>query len=142
MQAPDDFNLIDCYQIQVDTHNQIAPMFLGKYREIPLPVNKIVEFDKYKLHVVTYVMSGEEIANKIYKIVGVNVFRGGEDASICALDLVAQNDGFELVFSNHQTGETEVVEKLEYFPPKHKVLEYVISRAFEEPVKSILLSPV
>jgi hypothetical protein len=132
--------LIDCYQIQVDDNNRCSPVHLGKYPDVPLPVNKVIQYDgKYKLHVVTYVLTEEEVQNKLYKIVGVNVFRNGEKNSMCSLDLVmGENGGYELLYNDHKNNTTKVVEKLEKFPGKDKVLEYIIKKAFDEPLKSVL----
>jgi len=131
--------LIDCYQIQVDDNNKCFPVHLGKYPDVPLPVNKVIQYKKYNLHVVTYVLTEEEVQNKLYKIVGVNVFRNGRKSSMCSLDLVmGENGKYELLYNDHKNNETKVVEKLEKFPGKDKVLEYIITKAFEEPLKSVL----
>ncbi len=135
-------NLIDCYQIQVDDENNCSPVHLGKYPDIPLPVNRILKYKKYQLHVVTYVLTDDEIKNKLFKIVGVNVFRRNRKNSLCSLDLIMNDEikNYQLIFNNHKDNTTQIVENLEKFPGKNHVLEYVINKVFEDPVKSILLS--
>lgn len=137
----DNQNLIDCYQIQVDNDNNCSPVYLGKYPEVPLPVHQIFKFKKYRLHVVTYVLTDDEIENNIFKIVGVNVFRQNRKNSLCSLDLALNPDknGYQLLFNDHATNESNIVEKIEKFPGKDLILEYIINKAFEDPVKSRLL---
>lgn len=134
-------NLIDCYQIQVDKDNNCSPVYLGKYPDVPLPVHKIFKLKKYRLHLVTYVLTEDEIENKLFKIVGVNVFRQNRNNSICSLDLVLSSDkkSYQLLFNDHVTNESKVVENIEKFPGKDDVLEYITIKAFEDPVKSRLL---
>ncbi len=134
-------NLIDCYQIQVDDVNNSSPVYLGKYPDVPLPVHRIFKFKKYRLHLVTYVLTNDEIENSIFKIVGVNVFRQNRKNSICSLDLVLSPDknSYQLLFNDHVTNESNIVENLEKFPGKDDVLEYITKKAFDDPVKSILL---
>ena len=134
--------LIECYQIQVNESNVCIPVLLGEYPEVPLPVNKIIQYNnKYALHVVTYILTKEEIDNGLYKIVGVNVFKRDRNTSLCSLDLVMDRDTstYQLLFNDHDNNTTKIVEKLEKFPPVDKVLEYVIHKSFEEPLKSILI---
>lgn len=137
----DQQNFVDCYQIQVDDNNDCKPIHLGKYPDIPLPVNKIIKYKKYLLHIVTYVLTKEEIDQKLYKIVGVNVFRQNRKNSKCSLDLVmnAEKNNYQLLFCDHQSNKVSIVENLEKFPGKDKVLEYIITKAFEDPLKSVLL---
>lgn len=140
-QVAEDQNLIDCYQIQVDEDNNCTPVYLGKYPEIPLPVHQIFKYKKYRLHVVTYVLSDSEIGNNLFKIVGVNIFRQNRKNSLCSLDLVLNPDknGYQLLFNDHMTNESNIVENLEKFPGKDNVLEYIVNKAFQDPVKSRLL---
>lgn len=138
----DDQKLIKCYQIQVDDNGECKPVYLGLYPDIPLPVNKIIKRKKYDLHVVTYVLTDEEINKGLYKIVGVNVFRQGRKDSLYSLDLIFEPklNKYQLIFNDHRKQTTILVENLEKFPGKDSVLEYIIVKAFEEPLKSILIS--
>lgn len=133
--------LINCYQIQVDEDNKCKPVHLGMYPDVPLPVNQIIKYKKYNLHVVTYVLTEEEVKDKLFKIVGVNVFRQNRKTSLCSLDLVMNEEkgNYQLLFNDHKKNTTKVVENLEKFPGKDKVLGYVINKAFENPVKQILV---
>jgi len=133
--------LISCYQMQVDDDNNCSPVYLGRYPDVPLPVNKIINYNNYKLHVVTYVITEDEVKNKLYKIVGVNVFKEGKRNSMCSLDLVLNHEkgNYQLLFNDHRNNTTDIVETLEKFPGKDKILEYVITKAFDDPVKSVLL---
>lgn len=107
-------NLIKCYQMQIDDDNHCEPVFLGQYPDVPLPVNKIIKYKKYNLHIVTYVLTEEEIQNNIFKIVGMNVFRQGRNSSLYSLDLSLKSDktNYQLLFSDHKKGTTDVVEEL------------------------------
>jgi hypothetical protein len=131
--------LVNCYQIQVE-NNKYKPVFLGKYPEVPLPINKVINYDNNnKLHVVTYVLTEKEVQDGLLKIVGVNLFKGNDTSSICGLDLVANNGKYELVYSDHLNNTSNTIKKLNNFPQKDKVIEYVVENCFTEPFKSILL---
>lgn len=139
-------NLIDCYQMQVDKNNECHPVHLGKYPDVPLPVNHIIKYKKYILHYVTYVLTDEEIKNKLFKIIGVNVFRQNRNSSMCSLDLVKNGDSkdnevgkYQLLFNDHKNNKSIVVENLEKFPGKDKALAYIINKTFEDPLKSVLV---
>lgn len=133
--------LINCYQIQVDENNLCKPVHLGMYPDVPLPVNQIIKYKKHSLHLVTYVLTEEEVKDKLFKIVGVNVFRQNRKSSLCSLDLVMNEEkgNYQLLFNDHKKNTTKVVENLEKFPGKDKVLAYVLNKAFEDPVKAILV---
>ncbi len=134
--------LIECYQIQVDDNNNCKPVLLGAYPEVPLPVNKIINYNNYALHVVTYILTKDDIDNNLYKIVGVNLFKNNRKVSLCSLDLVMDppTKQYLLLFNDHDNNTTTIVEKLKKFPGADKVLEYIINKAFfDEPLKSILV---
>jgi hypothetical protein len=138
--------------MQVDDSDNCTPVFLGSYPDVPLPVHKILQYKQYNLHVVTYILTEQEIADKLFKIVGVNVFRNNDKNSICSLDLVmidennilsgsiAKQSKYQLIFNDHIKNTSDVVENLEKFPGKDKVLEYIIIKSFENPVKAFLLN--
>lgn len=136
-----DQKFIDCYQMQLDDKNICNPVYLGKYLDVALPVHKIIDFNNYKLHVVSYILTEDDIKDKIYKIVGVNIFEKDKTDSLCSLDLIKHpdNNSYQILFSDHINRTVKVVENIEKFPDKDKVLEYIITKTFEEPVKSILL---
>lgn len=133
--------LINCYQIQVDENNACKPVHLGMYPDVPLPVNRIIKYKKYDLHVVTYVLTEDEIRDKLFKIVGVNVFRRNRKSSLCSLDLVMNDEkgNYQLLFNDHKANTSTVVENLEKFPGKDIILGYIINKAFDDPLKSILI---
>jgi len=132
--------LINCYQMQVDDNNECFPVNLGKYPDVPLPVNHVIKYKKHMLHVVTYVLTEQEVKDKLFKIVGVNVFRNNSKNSMCSLDLVKNEEqgNYQLLFNDHKKNTTDVIENIEKFPGKTKVLNYVIDKVFEDPVKSII----
>jgi len=135
-------NLIACYQMQVDKNDVCSPVYLGSYPDVPLPVNKTLQFGNHNMHVVTYVLTENEVKDKIYKIVGINVFKNNKRNSKCSLDLVMNDEQgcYQLLFNDHRKDTSQVVENLEKFPGRKHVLDYVIKKAFEEePLKSILL---
>lgn len=135
-------NLIPCYQMQINDDNECNPVYLGKYPDVPLPVNKSIKYNNYNIHVVTYVLTEEEVKNKLYKIVGVNIFKENKRNSLYSLDLVMnedENGQYQLLFNDHKKNTTSVVENLENFPDKDKILDYIIKKTFEDPLKSILI---
>jgi hypothetical protein len=140
-QLADRQGLIDCYQMQVDKDNECHPVHLGKYPDVPLPVNHILKYKKYILNYVTYVLTEDEIKNNLFKIIGVNVFRQNRRSSMCSLDLVKDGETgkYQLLFNDHKNNKTLVVENLEKFPGKEKALAYIINKSFEEPLKSVLI---
>jgi hypothetical protein len=140
-QMADNQKLVNCYQMQVDDNNECFPVQLGWYPDVPLPVNRIIKYKKYMLHLVTYVLTEDEIQNKLFKIVGVNVFRANRKNSLCSLDFVKNEEqsNYQLLFNDHKNNTTKVVENVEKFPGKDRVLEYVFNKVFETPVKSILI---
>jgi hypothetical protein len=133
--------LIKIYQIQVNDASEGVPVFLGMYPDVPLPINKILNYKNHNLHIVTYVMTESEIKENIYKIIGINIFEKGNKSSLCSLDLTYNPvlKQFELVFSDHVKKTLEVVEKLEKFPGKENVMEYILEKVFEDPIKSIIV---
>tara|TARA_B110000908_G_C10091273_1_gene374127 strand:+ start:350 stop:799 length:450 start_codon:yes stop_codon:yes gene_type:complete len=134
-------NFTDCYQMQLDEKDICSPVYLGKYIDVPLPVHKIINYNNHKLHVVSYVLTGGDVKDKIYKMVGVNVFENDKTESMCSLDLVKHPDknSYQLIFSDHKDRTVKVVKNIEKFPGREKVLDYILEQTFEEPVKSILL---
>jgi len=139
-QLADGQNLIDCYQMQVDKNNECHPVHLGKYPDVPLPVNHVIKYKKYILHYVTYVLTDDEVKNKLFKIIGVNVFRQNRRTSMCSLDLVKTDETgkYQLLFNDHRNNKTLVVENLEKFPGRYKALAYIINKSFEDPLKSVI----
>lgn len=133
-------DLHDCYQIQVDDDGICKPVLLGKYESIPLPINKVFRLKKYLLHLVTYVLTKEETDNGLWKIVGVNVVRQNRKKSLCALDFVWSPavEKYQLIFSDHVNNTSKVVETLDKFPGKDKLLEYVIEKSLDDPIRSIV----
>lgn len=140
-QLADKQQLINCYQMQVDKDNECHPVLLGRYPDVPLPVNHVLKYKKYLLHYVTYVLTEDEVQDKLFKIIGVNVFRQNRKSSMCSLDLIKNDESgkYQLIFNDHRSNKTSLVENLETFPGKDKALAYVINKSFEEPLKSILL---
>lgn len=135
----DEQKLIDCYQIQIKDDKCIS-VFLGKYPDVPLPVHKIIKYNKYMLHIVTYILTKDEVDMGLLKIVGVNVFRQNCKNSMCSLDLVMnkEENKYQLIFSDHKKNTFEVIEKLEKIPDNDKIIEYIIHKAFEDPIKSLI----
>lgn len=130
-----------CYQIQVDDKDLCSPVYLGNYADVPMPVHKIIRYKNYNLHVVTYILTEDEIKNKLFKLVGVNVFKQDKKNSLCSLDLIFDTvtETYQLIFNDHRDNITTLVEKLEKFPGKDNILSYVINKSFEEPLKSIII---
>lgn len=141
-----DQKLIECYQIQIHD-NKATPILLGMYPEIPLPVNKTLKYDKYDIYVVTYILSKEEIDNKIYKIIGVHGMLNKSYDSIFSVDLISnalnEKDGeninsYQIIFNDHKNNDTKNIKKIEKFPDREHVIEMLITTTFEEPIISYI----
>lgn len=134
-------NLIDCYQIQVDDNNICNPVLIGRYPEIPLAVNTSIKYNGYLLHVVTYLLTKEEIDDGLFKIIGVNVFKNNDKNSLYSLDLIFNTEHklYEIILNNHIENATITVEKLEIFPPRDALIEFIVTKVFEGPLKQILI---
>ena len=93
------------------------------------------------LNVFNVILTEKEIKNKLFKILGVNVFRRNRKSSMCSLDIVKDGvtEKYQLVFSDHKNKKSIIVENLDKFPDKEKALAFVINKSFEEPLKSILI---
>jgi phosphomevalonate kinase len=128
--------------MQLDDEDICSPVYLGKYIDVPLPVHKTINYNNHNLHIVSYVLTDDDIKDKIYKMVGVNVFEKDKTNSLCSLDLAKHpdNNSYQLIYSNHKDRTVKVIKNIEKFPGREKVLEYVLEQTFEEPIKSILLS--
>lgn len=135
-------NLYDCYQIQVNDKDESKPVLMGQYKDIPLPINKVIKYKKFLLHLVTYILTHEEIKGNIWKIVGLNIVRQNRNNTICALDLVwnTKDKKYQLIFSDHKKETTKVLNNLDKFPGKDKVFECILEKIFEEPIVKILES--
>ena len=151
------------YQIQVsDDGQKVSPIYIGSYDEIPLVSHTTILYDQskdlvltnekiskskpsdiYRIHIVTYLLPEESIKNKLYNIVGAIIQKNKQKDSTHSLDLRYDVDKkhFEYVFTDHSDpSKTKVVEILKSFPGSDDVLEDLISRIFQDPIKSIILS--
>jgi len=136
----DSTGLIDCYQIQVENDGKFKPVLLGKYPDVPLPVNFSIKSpnDKHRLYCVTYIMTSDEIKNKLFKIVGIVVFKDNE--SVSSLDMVVnENNEYQYILNDHKKNESKFIRKIDKFPPKDKVLEVLVQEAFKEDIVNKLL---
>jgi hypothetical protein len=131
--------LINCYQMQI-IDDICKPVNLGFYPELPLPVNKVIKYNNYVLNIVTYILSHDEVIKKLFKIIGIMVFKIDKKESICSLDLILnEKNVFQLIFNDHGDNTTKIIETLDKIPKKENLLEYIIEKAFEEPIRSIIL---
>jgi len=148
-------DLTKCYQIQVDKDGVANPVYIGSYKDIPLVTHTTILYDqskeamknkskpnknKYRIHVVTYVLPEDAIQNKIYKIVGLIVQKNEDTESLASLDMRYNtlNKKYEYIFCDHKTDEVTVVKSLK-FPGADNVLKSIMNQIFEEPLKSVLL---
>ena len=151
-------DLTKCYQIQVDKDGIPKPVYIGSYKDIPLVTHTTVLYDqskeamknkpnnekpgknKYRIHVVTYVLPEDAIQNKIYKIVGLIVQKNEDTESLVSLDMRynTSNKKYEFIFCDHKTDEVTVVKSIK-FPGADNVLKSIMDQIFEEPLKSVLL---
>ena len=46
---------------------------------------------------------------------------------------------FQLIFNDHGSNTTKIIETLKTIPKKEELLEYIIEKSFNEPIRSILL---
>ena len=151
-------DLTKCYQIQVDKDGVANPVYIGSYKDIPLVTHTTILYDqskesmknkptgakpsknKYRIHVVTYVLPEDAIQNKIYKIVGLIIQQNEDAESLASLDMRynTSNKKYEYIFCDHKTDEVTVVKSIK-FPGADNVLKSVMNQIFEEPLKSVLL---
>ncbi len=127
-----------CYQIQV-IDDVCKPVFLGMYEDIPLHVIKTMKYKKYVCYVVAYILSKEEVDNKLYKIAGINILRQNRKTSLYSLDYVynSDNNAFELILCDHVKDSVEIIEKMDTYIGKDKLCEYMVIKLFQDPVQQI-----
>lgn len=123
-------DLISCYQMQIK-HDKCVPVFIGQYKTLPVPTHKIIKHNKYYLHVITYILTDEEIKNKIYKIVGIVVFRNLNEKSFCSIDLILAptTEEYQLIYNNHRKFTTKIISSIDF--PKYNLIDFIINKAFE-----------
>jgi hypothetical protein len=130
--------LISCYQIQPCEEKKCKPVFIGKYESIPLITHKIIHHENYKMHIITYLLTDEDIKNKIYKIMGIVVFDKEKNDSDHSLDLSfnPDNEKYDLIYSNHKIQNTDIIESLEKLPDD--IINYIINSFFMSSLKKLL----
>jgi hypothetical protein len=96
----------------------------------------------YRIHIVTYIMPEESIENEIYKIVGMVVQKNKKPESIASLDLRfnTKNNKFEYIYCDHIKDTVDVVSTLEKFSGTNDILNNLMERMFEDPMKKLILS--
>ena len=68
------------------------------------------------------------------------VFKSSSVESICSLDLIMNDKKeFQLIFNDHGSNTTKIIETLITIPKREELLEYIIEKSFNEPIRSILL---
>lgn len=131
--------LISCYQIQPCNEKKCKPVFIGKYKTIPTYTHKIVKYNNYKLHIITYLLSDDEVKKNIYKILGIVIFKDDNEQSDHGFDLsyISDNDKYQLIYSNHKSNIIDIVEQLDKLPDGN-IIDYVLNRFFILSVKKII----
>lgn len=153
-------DLHECYQVQYKD-NQMTCVLIGRYKEIPLPVIKVLDHTyndkKYKCNIVSYIMTKEEIENELFKMVGVVVMHDKNDASQVStsqvgtsqvgtsqvsLDFVydKEENNFELLVCDHKTEQIIIVEKIEKFPGKDKIVDFVVNKLSDPYIAKVLFT--
>ena len=133
-----------CYQIQInDENNTVFPVLIGKYKEIPLVTNKVVELSdrNLTLHYVTYIMTQEDIDAKIYKIIGVTVFDKSdneEKESKSSIDFIYEDDKFKLIYCDHINNKIETLEIIDNIPKKNELLTFFMEKTLSNYLYKII----
>lgn len=134
--------LVKCYQMQINENLECMPVYLGEYPDVPLPVNKSIKINNHVAYIVTYVLTEQEILDKLYKLVGVNIFTEDNKNSLCSVDLIYNFDiqKYQTIFNDHKLNTTTVIDTLSERLNKSQVLELVIKKTFESSlVENVLL---
>lgn len=133
-------NHYQLYQIQVNDENgEVKPIHLGSYKEIPLPVIKVIKYKEFVCHVVSYILTQDEINSKLYKIVGIHISKDENTNSLYSLDYIYNVDEkmFELILCNNTNDTVENIEKIDKFIGKDNIIEYIINNLFNGEAKKI-----
>lgn len=97
----------------------------------------------YKIHVVTYVITKEDVAKKLYKIVGLMVQTVGNDAvCFCSLELRynSTTKTYEYIFCDHISEIDRLIDTVPVFPGVDKILPNIVEKIFEDPILSLITS--
>lgn len=133
---------IDCYQVQIKD-GKMEPVFLGEYHEIPVPVNKVLKYNNKKLIVVTYILTKDEIDNKLFKILGIVILNEDSDKSSHSIDLVYNDDidKLQTMIVNHSNKdiEPEIINTLDKFPKNEDMISELMESLLNKDVLKILI---
>lgn len=131
-------DLISCYQIQPCKENNCKAVFIGRFNSIPTYTHKILHHNDYKLHIISYILTDNEIKNKIYKIIGVVVFKNTNENSKYSVDLSYDTDikKYNITYNNHKKQITDTINTIDNMP--ENIIEYIIEQLFTSPLKTKL----
>jgi hypothetical protein len=131
-------NLIKCYQIQL--HNNIpTPILLGKYHELPLPINLNMKYKNHKLFVVTYILTEDEITNKLYKFIGIQFIPDDKDKPSYILDMIydVEKKVYQYILINVDTEKELIIKEFTEPPKKDLFIEELMKLLDNEEVIKI-----
>jgi len=132
-------NLISCYQIQPCKTNKCVPVFIGTFETIPIYTHKILHHNNYKLHIITYILTVDEVKNKDYKILGVVVFKNNDETSKYSVDISYDNEikQYQVTYNHHKKQTTNILNTIDTLDNKN-IIEYIMEQLFASPLKNKL----
>ena len=155
-------NLQKAYQIQVLDDGRVRPMYIGSYEKIPIVIHDTILYDQskdivlskektingkskdiYRIHIVTFLLSEQSVKSGEYDLVGAVIMKNDVEHPTHSLILNYNTNKkkFRYIFNNYlDLSIPKIIEVLDKFPGKDKVLEDLVERVFQEPVKSVILS--
>lgn len=130
-----------CYQVQIKD-GKMESVFLGEYHEIPVPVVKALQYKNKKLLVITYILTQEEINDKLFKILGLVILDKDSNESSRSVDLI-YNDAIsklQLILVDHKNKESkpEVLKTLEEFPKNEDMISALMDCLLDTRVLNLL----
>lgn len=128
--------LVKCYQMQINDNKECLPVFLGEYPDVPLPINKSIKLNNHIAYIVSYILTEEEVLNKIYKLVGVTIFTEDTKNSLCSVDLIynSNEQKYQTIYNDHLLNSTIVLETLNNHFDREQILDIIIQKTFNYPV--------
>jgi hypothetical protein len=134
----DNHELTKCFQIQIKD-NKVVPVYLGEYHEIPVPVNKVLKYNKNKLIVVTYILTEEEIDEKLFKLLGIVIVKEGTEKSGHSIDLIYSDDKLQIILVDHKNKKDYITLKVfDQFPKNEDMISELMELLTDERVVQIL----
>lgn len=108
--------------------DEIDAKFIGKYKEIPVHIIDRFDHNEYKCQIVSYLLTKEEIDEKIYRIVGILVEKDNNiissyDMIYCKDDSIYQYIVYDILDGSMRES---VKESFENYPSNDLLIERLL----------------